>query len=64
MTSFVAASQGLDNEGRKSDAPTSSSINLYKTGSNMMASPEKNKLIKSPLKPSNESLLEHYKYEK
>ena len=57
-----------NNLGRKSDAnPPTFGINLYKSGGH---SPEKgfinsqSFMNKSPLKPSNDSLLEHYKYEK
>ena len=75
MTSFVAAQQELEsgavsNAGRKTDAqPPSHAINLIAT-SEVIGSPNKqlssaSKILnKSPLKPSNETLLEHYKYEK
>lgn len=58
MTSFTGMMPPPEMLGRKSDAVT----HPPQIKNLQFASP--NKLAKSPLKPSNESLLEHYKYEK
>jgi len=51
--------------GRKTDAmPPTEGLNLVPISTNSSPDRKKNSLNKSPLKPSNESLLEHYKYEK
>lgn len=69
MTSFRAASSNkVDTEGRMTDASAPNGLTLHPVVVADGPSPTKlstgHKLQLSPLKPSNESLLEHYKYEK
>ena len=63
MTSFLAAEPQDIDVGRKTEAPAPKGIHLYPSPKQPKSFSGK-KLQKSPLKPSNDSLLEHYKYEK
>ena len=63
MTSFTGKIPS--SEGHKKDALEAPHIlNFYPASSTASPDSKLGKLAKSPLKPSNESLLDHYKYEK